>query len=226
MIFYCSPTKTLKASHRDGDNSLLFKTETEFVLNHLRSLDKSELKEFYHASDKIVEHQYHGLQHPTILGPAGYVYQGAVFKNLDLETLDHAYFSSTLFIGSALYGLTTINTCILDYRLDFTKDLKGINLLELYKPLVTKFFKQRHEVIIDVASQEYGALIEDCPKVQITFLDNDKIKSTYAKIARGQFLRACAYQQVDSIKQLTKLKILNYEFDALSSTTNHIIFRR
>ncbi len=226
MIFYCSPTKTLRKSNKEADSSLLFKDHTQIITDKLKQYDVNQLKALYQASDKIVNHQYEVIKNPQPLGPSGYVYQGASFKSLDLSSIDNNYLDSRLFIGSALYGLTKINTLIDDHRLDFTKNLDELNLVNYWKPVVQDYLKQYDSILIDVSSNEYGQLISELNPIKVSFYDDGKIKSTYAKSARGEFLRQCALHQVDSIQQLKQLSVFDYQIDGKQSSDNHIIFWR
>lgn len=226
MIFYCSPTKTLSKSNKEADSSILFKEHTQVITDKLKQYDANQLKALYQASDKIVNHQYEVIKNPQPLGPSGYVYQGASFKSLDLSSIDNNYLDSRLFIGSALYGLTKINTLIDDHRLDFTKNLDEINLVNYWKPVVQDYLKRYDSILIDVSSKEYGQLISDLNPIKVSFYDDGKIKSTYAKSARGEFLRQCALNKVDSIHQLKELTIFDYQVDQNQSTHNHIVFWR
>lgn len=226
MIFYCSPTKTLKKVEFTKTVKPIFNQQTQNIMSELKKLSLSELKAFYHASDKIVEHQYSVIHTPVQLGPSGFVYQGASFKSLDLSSINNDYLNERLFIGSALYGLTKIESLIHDHRLDFTKNLTDINLIEYWKPLVTRYLKKLKQPIIDVSSQEYGQLIEDLNPIKIEFIDQGKIKSTYAKAARGLFIRECALRQVDAVSDLNKIKVLDYQYDSELSSENRIVFSR
>lgn len=226
MIFYFSPTKTLKPSNDIKSTPLLFKKESNTLNQKLSSLTKSELKSLYKASDKIVNEQYDAIQNPQAFGPSGYVYQGSSFKNLDLSSLDSDYLKDRLYIGSALYGLTKIDTGIHNHRLDFTKNLNEINLVDYWKPIVTRYLKKKKEIIVDLSSQEYGQLIDELNPIQIVFLDDDKVKSTYAKIARGLFLRECSIQKIEHVDQLKKIEVLDYRYDEISSTAQRLVFRR
>lgn len=226
MIFYFSPTKTLKKNLEHPTTPILFKSETQKLIKKLQSLSKEELKSLYNASDKIVNQQFEAIQNQEKFGAAGFVYQGSSFKNLDLESSNLEYLRDRLFIGSALYGLTTIDTLINNHRLDFTKNLNDINLVEYWKPKVENYLKKKKEILIDLSSAEYGQLIENLNPIKITFLDTNQVKSTYSKIARGLFLRECSLQKVVSIEQLKKIKVLDYRFDKSKSTTQNLVFSR
>ena len=83
MIFYFSPTKTLKRNLDHSTTPLLFKSETTKLIKELKNLSEEELKTFYNASDKIVHKQFEAIQNQEKFGASGFVYQGSSFKNLD-----------------------------------------------------------------------------------------------------------------------------------------------
>jgi cytoplasmic iron level regulating protein YaaA (DUF328/UPF0246 family) len=223
MKLFSSPTKTLKASNKEA-TPLLFEKETKKILKELKTLDYDALKKFYKASDKIVDHQAKVIKKPVPLGPAGYVYQGESFRNLNIETINVNYLREHLIIGSALYGLSTVDTIIYDHRLDFMKKLNDINLVDYWKPIVQNFLKD--ELIINVASNEYRQLIEGLNIIDIVFLDNGKVKSTYAKAARGAFIRQCATQNIKDVQALKHLNIFDYTFDKAQSHEQCLYFTR
>lgn len=223
MKLFSSPTKTLKPVEKDM-TSPLFKKETKKILNELQKLKLSKLKSFYKASDKIVHHQYENLKNPTLLGPAGWVYQGESFRNLDIQSANQEYLRDHLLIGSALYGLSTIDTETIDHRLDLTRRLNEINLVEYWQPKIKKFFKD--ELIINCASNEYRQLIEGLNIVDIIFLDDNKVKSTYAKAARGLFIRECSLQEIKNVNDLKTLNILDYQFNPELSNDQVLTFTR
>lgn len=223
MKFYSSPTKTLKPIKQEGTDPF-FPKETKKLINELQTLDLGSLKKFYRASDKIVIHQYQNLKNPSIIGPAGWVYQGEAFRNLDIQTANQDYLRNHLIIGSALYGITTIDTQIIDHRLDFMKNLNGINLIDYWKPHIHKQLKD--EVIVNVASNEFRQLIDGLNIIDIIFLDDNQVKSTYAKAARGLLLRECAKLKIKDVQELKALNILDYQFDATLSDNKRLYFTR
>lgn len=225
MIYYVSPTKTLKPTEIQSNSKLLFPQKTKQLKKELKNLTKVELAAFYGASDKIVNHQFNAIHNPTPLGPSGYVYQGEVFRQLDLKTIHNNYLADKLYIGSALYGITQIETNIEDHRLDFTKHLNEINLVEFWSKSIQKVLKNKGP-IINLSSQEYSQLLSGLDYITIHFLDDGKVKSTYAKSARGAFLRECALFEIKNIDQLKRINVLNYKFNKELSDVKNLVFTR
>lgn len=228
MILYLSPTKILKPNESEPIKKEHFnQKKTNHLLEELKKLSIDELKSFYKASDKIVNNQYEVIHHPVTLGPSGYVYQGEAFRNLNPQSLPQDaidYLDKHLVIGSALYGYTKLFEPILDHRLDYTKNLNDINLVEYWKEDLQKEFKDT--LIINVASQEYAQLLEGLNLVNIHFLDDGKVKSMLAKKARGTFVRECALNNVQTTDEMRKLTILDYTFNPSKSDDTNLYFER
>lgn len=168
MLFYISPSKTMKLTHMTAESEgpfLLAKQPSIALRAQLLKLSVDELRAFYKVSDKVAQTAYELLRVKET-GAAIDLFEGLVFKNLSYNTLDESdksYLESKLIIGSALYGLVSSRQQIRPYRLDLDNPitLEGQSLPQYWKKRVTTaMLKQPSKWIIDLASEEYSQLLD------------------------------------------------------------------
>lgn len=216
MIIYLSPAKTMKETVMNC-SSLLF--DNSEIVNNLRSMTKAELKKMYRCSDKIAETVAYHLENPV----NRYTYAGEAFKSLDIETLP-SFDDNRVYIGSAYYGLTKLETCMNFHRLDFTNSLRQLNksLYDFWRPHVVDYLLQLNQPILNLASQEYSKLIDDqrLHVIDVVFLDNGKVVSMHAKKARGLYTRAF----LEDSSTYRTIEVLDYKLD--NSDPNRLIYTR
>ena len=78
-------------------------------------------------------------------------------------------------------------------------------------------------IVIDLASNEYSKVITK-DKIKIDFINDDKIKATYAKKARGAFVRFLAINKITSISDMEKFNDLGYHLDKERSNDHRLVF--
>jgi len=168
MLFYISPSKTMKLTHMTAEAEgpfLLAKQPAATLRTQLSKLSIDELKAFYKVSDKVAQTAYELLRVKET-GAAIDLFEGLVFKNLSYNMLDESdksYLESHLIIGSALYGLVSPRQQIRPYRLDLDNPitLEEQSLPQYWKKRVTMaMLKQPSKWIIDLASEEYSQLLD------------------------------------------------------------------
>lgn len=92
--------------------------------------------------------------------------------------------------------------------------------------------KNGQKVLVNVASQEYfksvqvDALDDDVLVVDCVFQDDGKIKSVYAKRARGLMCRFLIENRVNSIDGIKKFDLEGYAFAAKASSETTFVFNR
>lgn len=102
---------------------------------------------------------------------------------------------------------------------------------------INTFFRQQdakneQKVIVNVASQEYfksiplNALDESIQVVDVVFQDDGKVKSVYAKRARGLMCRYLIQNQVDSVEGIKKFNLEGYVFTKTASSATTFVFNR
>ena len=240
MKILLSPSKTMDySSIKSQDESFDVVSDLTIDLrNALKKLDLEALKTLYKSSDKVAKEAMQ-MNNELQTFKAICLFNGAVFKNLDYTTLkteEKNYIESYVCIFSALYGLVPANSGISPYRLDLNNVLEPHfkNLTQKWKEPINRFLKNvNSNLIIDLASVEYRKLIDhktydNYYKIDFKDKKGDSYKTvgTYAKMARGQFVRAMAQNKVKTLEDIMKLSIMNYTYNSELSTHNHLIFSR
>lgn len=88
------------------------------------------------------------------------------------------------------------------------------------------------KILVNVASQEYfksvktEALDADVRVVDCVFLDDGKVKSAYAKRARGLMCRYLLQNRVDSLDGIRKFDLEGYSYSAGASSDDTFVFTR
>ncbi|KAF4320441.1 hypothetical protein BBO99_00005478 [Phytophthora kernoviae] len=176
-------------------------------------------------------------------GPA---YQGLGAHNLLDEELDYA--QSHLRVLCGLYGILRPLDLIQPYRLEMGQKLannRGKDLYEFWgdtivSELDTLFSEgeasddeKKQRVLVNVASQEYfKSLPRDALKdarismVDCVFKDDGKIKSVYAKRARGLMCRYLIQKRVDSLEGITEFDLEGYKYSSSASSDDTFVFTR
>lgn len=244
MIFLISPSKTmnLKALENTLPSKILVSPKTTLHLRKtLQKLSASELKTLYKVSEKVVE-LAQMLNAQKLTARSINLFEGLVFKNLNYATLlpmEKQYIDAHVMIFSALYGVVSADQLIMPYRLDLNNILQGEieDLTDIWQRKVTDFLlKQESEYIINLASEEYSNLLDlkrikkKKKFIQVEFLEFRQEKlvtiSTYAKMARGKFIREVAKQNVDGIIALKNITIMDYIFSSQFSSDEKFVYIR
>lgn len=88
------------------------------------------------------------------------------------------------------------------------------------------------KIIVNVASQEYfksvrqDALDVDVRVVDCVFQDDGKIKSVYAKRARGLMCRFLIERRVDSLDGVREFNLEGYKYSPRASSDSTLVFNR
>lgn len=177
-----------------------------------------------------------------------FVYDGEVFRGLDVETLDNDaidFLQTHLRILSSLYGVLRPLDLIQAYRLDqLTKFVTsdGENLYKYWKNWVTNEIldslqtNEKPKIIANLASSEYFKMMDikqlNCRVIDFEFLqyqpDTNKFKpiTIYTKKARGLMTRFIAENQIDDPENLKAFHCDNYWFNEARSTSDKFVFVR
>jgi cytoplasmic iron level regulating protein YaaA (DUF328/UPF0246 family) len=131
---------------------------------------------------------------PTL--PAWQRYSGVVWEHLGPATLRPAE-RRRILVPSALYGLTTAEDRIAEYRLGMGVSLPGVgNLAHFWRTPITEVIRslRRSDVLIDLLPEEHRRAIawERVGRVvQVTFrsADGGRAVGHFAKAVKGEFAR-------------------------------------
>ncbi|KAG7397268.1 hypothetical protein PHYBOEH_001080 [Phytophthora boehmeriae] len=182
----------------------------------------------------------------AVLAFNGPAYQGLGAHNLLDVELDYA--QSHLRILCGLYGALRPLDLIQPYRLEMGQKFansRGKDLYEFWGDSIVseldKLFSEseanddekKQRVLVNVASQEYfKSLPRDALKnarisvVDCVFKDDGKIKSVYAKRARGLMCRYLIQKRVDSLEGITKFELEGYKYSSSASSDDTFVFTR
>lgn len=221
--------------------SLLFVSEAGRLHNYLKSLDFSQLKKIYQASDKITSEMMDvnnrfaadkGFLH------ALYAYDGIQYKTMAPGIMDDSsisYLADHLFIVSGLYGLLRPFDPIVPYRLEMQAKIDFDGYHDLYHFWNDKLAKILDgKTVINLASDEYARAVTPYldPKqiISVSFkeIDNGRLieKGVYVKMARGAMVRYLADGQIRDLSLIKDFCDLDYRFDPLLSDDLNIVFTR
>lgn len=244
MIFLLSPSKTMniKAVEDIKTSQMLVSSRTTIHLRRtLQKLTPSELKMLYKVSEKVIE-SAQNLNAEKYAARSIDLFEGLVFKNLDYKTLqpiEKQYINDHLLIFSALYGIVSPSQVIIPYRLDLNNCIDGKieNLTSTWQKKITDFLmKQDANWIVNLASEEYSKLVDvnrlkkKKNYINIDFLeyrDNHLMKvATYAKMARGKFMREVSKQNVSTLETLKEIKVMDYIFSSQHSSDENFVYIR
>ena len=208
----------------------MFLYKTTELLNHIQSLEYSELKSYLKCSDTIAQttyDQFHNMSlnkdtTPAILSYSGIQYQYMaphVFTDDQIK-----YIQEHLYILSGIYGLLKPLDAITPYRLEMQTKCP-FSLYDFWKDDLAN---QIDEPILNLASEEYAKTIRKYkPLIDVRFVEeNGKEKGVYAKMARGAMVRFLAENQIENINDITHFSDLGYTFDVSQSTEKNYIFKK
>ena len=233
MKIVISPSKDMNTDDRtlnETRKSCTFQKEADLLRDKLIGLELTMLIEAYGVSEKIA------LKAKTLLeekrtGRAISIYNGAVFKSLSYSSLgneEKEYIGENLIILSAMYGALSTSDLISPYRLDMKTKVTGISLYSFWEGRLDYLFKR--ELVIDLSSNEFSKIIAGVEKIRIEFKEmvegKPVIKATYAKIARGAFLKEMAIKRVTSVEELKALSALGYQYSKEHSSENELVYIR
>lgn len=215
------------------------KSKSDKIKRLLLKYSVSELQIFYKVGEKVAA-QANTLNRSMQTGAAIHLFEGLVFKYLNYATLSEVqktFLDENLLIASALYGVVAPLQYISPYRLDLDNPLllENQTLTAYWKKSVTEvLIKHPASYIVDLASEEYSQLIDfERLKKQKTLIKIDfkemrqgklKAVSTFAKMARGSFIRAAAIQGANTPKALQSLSVMGYAYDARYSDETHFVY--
>lgn len=244
MKIIISPAKQIVESdlYLKNTSDLIFKKDTQVLLDNIKKLSIKDLKEVFKANDKITNINYDRFKSMDLnkaVSPAIFSYDGLQYKYLSAHTLEEKdldYLEENLLILSGFYGIVRPSTKISAYRLEMQAEFKIVNknlsynnLYDFWADKLIKYIKNtlKDDIIINLASKEYSKCIskfsekEKIKVININFYEekNGKLKqtATLAKMARGEFVREMAIKKVKKVESLKSIKLLNFEYDEKSS---------
>lgn len=251
MLALISPAKSLDfdSEMRSADSTeARLPDETERLVSAASNLTKKKLKEIMPVSDKLIELNYGRYrdfwdqpERAAIFAFSGDVYTGFEAKSLDDDGIRFA--QDHLRILSGLYGLLRPLDAIRPYRLEMgTKwaprykkltDFWGNTIADL---LAEDLESDGSGVIVNLASNEYWAAVENSPTVKaahvikIDFREDGpsglRFNSFEAKRARGMMARYMCENRLEDPEALKEFDSDGYRFVEKGSEENSWRFVR
>lgn len=239
MKIILSPSKTQnhERKRKEKGKNILKEDMTKKLFNYLKSLSKEKLKAELDIQGKLLDRTYelfqnHSFEDRTI--PAIECYNGAAFKQIDLESYNQEQFSymqEKLVIISPMYGPLQSNTEIWPYRLEMRLKPDDINLYQYWQEVMEDYFSDV-DLIINLASNEYSKVVEKNYEGKIIDFyfkeekEDGSLKTVgyYVKHNRGKLLNELVKNQVESIDEIKKIDLDGYQYNKEHSNENEFYF--
>lgn len=229
MKIIVSPSKEMEVKINKVKTSKPVFIEKQTILyDRIKSLSIDELMNVYKISNKLALQLQLSLQDNT-LTPALYLYNGLVFRQLNLEQYDDsklAYANQHITILSSMYGALKCFDEITRYRLDQKTNL-SIDLYEYWTEELNDYFKAE-EFILSLASNEYEKLITHPNIINIDFVQQTekgfKRSSAVVKKSRGMMLDYLINNKITSLNDIKKNCINDYIYSEEHSSEQCITY--
>ena len=239
MKIILSPSKTQNHERKreKKGRDILKEDMTKKLFDYLKSLTKDDLGEELDIQGNLLDRTYelyqeHSFQDETI--PAIECYNGAVFKEIELDSYDNkdlSYMQEKLVILSPMYGPIHSDTEIWPYRLEMRLKPDEINLYDYWQEVMKDYFAET-DLIINLASNEYSKVVEKNYQGKIIdfYFKEEKedggLKTVgyYVKQNRGKLLNELIKNQVKSIDEIKEIQLDGYKFNEEESDENNFYF--
>ena len=244
MKIIISPAKKMRV---DNDTFVplskpAFLDKTEKIKEVLSKMELPALQKLWECNDEIAELNFKRLQNMNLernLTPAVFAYDGLQYQHiapnvLDEEALD--YLQKNLRILSGFYGILRAFDGVVPYRLEMQARLAcdGYkNLYAFWNSLLYDELTKDDGEVLNLASKEYSKAVEPFVKNGVRFVTcvfgayvkgKLKVKATEAKMARGEMVRLCAENNVQSVDEVKGYNVRGYVFNEELSSENEFVF--
>ncbi len=256
MLIVLSPAKSLdyETDFKVKESSkILFSENVEKLIKELKKITAPEIEKMMGVSKKLAELNFDRFQNfaekfdlknsrQAILAFDGDVYDGIEKQQYAVKNFNFA--QENLLILSGLYGILRPLDLIQPYRLEMGLNLQksslaqnlGVkNLYQFWDQKISEFINlQRHEILINLASEEYFSAVNRKnirqKIIDISFKERKggvlKIVGISAKKARGSMANFVIKNELKNPKDLKDFDLENYRFSSeLSSAENYIFIR-
>ncbi len=240
MKIIMSPSKTKSIAGKGVENHFAME-KREQIIEHMRGLSVEDIMKALKIKEELAQKvkAFYLNYKKEKSGAAIASFNGLAFKNLQWECLSSeakAFGEEHLIILSALYGVLKPMDAVKDYRLDLVNLIHKYGESEGFSEGLTKFWKSevsnllaKEDWILNVASQEYSALVEHPQMVTVSFLEKQgdqwKQKSTSSKMMRGQFVHYILENKVSQKEDLPR-EIGDFKRDVSMETENSIVYKK
>ena len=244
MKIIISPAKKMRV---DNDTFVplskpAFLDKTEKIKEALTKMELPALQKLWECNDEIAELNFNRLRNMNLernLTPAVFAYDGLQYQHIAPNVLDEAaldYLQKNLKILSGFYGILRAFDGVVPYRLEMQARLACDGYKNLYafwnSMLYDELTKDDGEVL-NLASKEYSKAVEPFVKNGVRFVTcvfgtyvkgKLKVKATEAKMARGEMVRLCAENNVQSVDEVKVYNVRGYFFNEELSSESEFVF--
>ncbi|MBQ9763742.1 MAG: peroxide stress protein YaaA [Phascolarctobacterium sp.] len=221
-----------------------FLDKTASLFEELRQKDLPTLQKLWECNDEIAELNFKRLQTVNLernLTPAVFAYDGLQYQHLAPNVLEEEaldYLQKHLRILSGFYGILRAFDGVVPYRLEMQARLacEGYkNLYAFWNSLLYDELTKDDGEVLNLASKEYSKAVEPYVTKDVRFVTcvfaayvkgKLKVKATEAKMARGEMVRLCAENNVQSVDEVKAYNVRGYVYnEALSSETEFVFVK-
>ena len=244
MKIIISPAKKMRV---DNDTFVplskpAFLNMTEKIKEALTKMELPVLQKLWECNDEIAELNFKRLQNMNLernLTPAVFAYDGLQYQHIAPNVLDEValdYLQKNLKILSGFYGILRAFDGVVPYRLEMQARLAcdGYkNLYAFWNSLLYDELTKDDGEVLNLASKEYSKTVEPFVKNGVRFVTcvfgtyvkgKLKVKATEAKMARGEMVRLCAENNVQSVDEVKVYNVRGYVFNEELSSENEFVF--
>lgn len=222
----------------------VFIDEANRLKNHIQQMSLTEMQALWKCNNKLAQQNFDRFKNmnlknvhtPAILAYEGLQYQ-YMYPRIFTEKAQK-YLEEHLRILSGFYGLLRPFDAVTPYRLEMQTKLAMGEYRDLYAFWSDRIYqklleKDQDRIIINLASKEYGQVIEKYLSQQDRFItiefcesvDGKLVqKGTLAKMARGSMVRFMAEQNATNPEQIKKFCEMGFQFHEELSDNNKYIF--
>lgn len=208
----------------------------------LSQMNLPALQKLWECNDEIAALNFKRLQNMNLernLTPAVFAYDGLQYQHLAPNVLEEAaldYLQKHLRILSGFYGVLRAFDGVVPYRLEMQARLAcdGYkNLYAFWNSLLYYELTKDDGEILNLASKEYSKAVEPFVTEQVRFVTcvfgtyvngKLKVKATEAKMARGEMVRLCAENNVQSVDEVKAYNVRGYIFNEELSSETEFVF--
>ncbi len=220
----------------------MFMMETACLLNQLKTLDYTQLKELLCCNDQIASLNYDRFKDMDLchqLTPALLSYEGIQYQYMRPQVFTNEqweYVNEHLYILSGFYGMLKPMDGITPYRLEMQAKLTINEQKGLYNFWNRKIYDaitKDASVILNLASKEYSKVIEKYLKENDTFVTcvfgelvngKIKVKATEAKMARGEMVSYLAKNNILDLDGVKSFNEMGFSYCPERSTRKEFVF--
>lgn len=244
MKIIISPAKKMRV---DNDTFVplskpVFLDKTTKLFEELRQKDLPTLQKLWECNDEIAELNFKRLRTVNLernLTPAVFAYDGLQYQHLAPNVLEEDaldYLQKHLRILSGFYGILRAFDGVVPYRLEMKARLAcdgSKNLYAFWNSLLYDELTKDDEEVLNLASKEYSKAVEPYVTQDMRFVTcvfgtyvkgKLKVKATEAKMARGEMVRLCAENNVQSVDEVKVYNVRGYVYNEEISSETEFVF--